>query len=234
MQDPIEMYQQKGFAIFKAFELDEVKILKQFAVDWMYQLLEPWIGKDEREKYPLESYHAWFQELGVDHDTLFLAKNRYTIPEQSIKNILLNPKIHHFLTKIGINHYEKWDEGLGWLAFRFIRPGMGDGYPTSRKEWGPAKRVISSWIPIIGYDSSVTLTMALGSHIREYEKYLPNDSKFMKGEYRLKNPPLDLEFFQPTLEAGQVIFYHPRLLHSEDIKVSQSTRFSLEYRLNPA
>ena len=44
------------------------------------------------------------------------------------------------------NKFTFWDEGLGWLAFRLVRPGFGDGYPLSKKEWGIAKDVISCWI----------------------------------------------------------------------------------------
>jgi hypothetical protein len=141
--------------------------------------------------------------------------------------------VKEFLQEIGLDRYELWDEGLGWLGFRFIRPGAGDGYPFSRKAWGVAKEVISCWIPIIGYDRRHTLTLVPGSHRKNYERYLPEGQKFAQGEYRLARIPPAFDRYNPGLKRGEVVFYHPKTLHSEDVLAGRITRLNLEFRINP-
>ncbi len=230
--NPVDMYNRYGFAVLRVLDGSQVCILEKFAKAWVYQLLAKWtVGKED--VLPLETYHIWAKSLQIEHDNILCAKNRHMCPDLEVEKVLLNSKVESFLHKIGLEHYEIWDEGLGWLAFRFIRPGAGDGYPLSQKAWGIAKNVVSCWVPIIGYSPNETLTLVPGSHLKHYEKYLPTNDKFTKGEYRLANTPADLESHNPKLEKGQVIFYHPKILHSEDVVASSVTRLSLEFRFNP-
>ena len=228
--DPADMYEQYGFAILKAFDENQVEKLAYFAKQWLYNLLSI---EGAQSDFPLEKYHAWFSELGVQHGSLFIAKNRHTSPDEEIKQLLINNQLEDLLHRIGVDDFHLWDEGLGWLGFRFIRPGFGDGYPFTRKTWGIAKKVISCWVPIIGYSSKETIAVAPGSHIKAYEKYLPEDQKFRKDEYRLVNPLPPEELFNPDLKPGEIIVFHPKLIHSEDVKDSQITRLNLEFRINP-
>ncbi len=230
--NPIEMYKSYGFAILKVFDKEQCKVLDQFSRSWIYKLLSKWTKGKEKE-YPLEEYHIWSKKLSGDHENTFRAKNRYSSPGKDIEDILINNKVKDFLKNIGFDSFEKWDEGLGWLGFRFIRPSANDGYPLSRKAWGPAKKVVSCWIPIIGYNSKETLTLVSGSHLKEYKKYLPTENnKFTPNEYRYAGDINELEFYNPTLKKGEVIFFHPKTLHSEDVIDSDITRLNLEVRFD--
>jgi hypothetical protein len=231
--DTAEKYQRDGFAIVKIFNDEQAELLDKFARQWLYRLLSKWTSGKENQ-FPLETYHLWSESLFVDHGNTFRAANRHTTPGTEIAEALLNGRLKSFLHSIGCDHYKVWDEGLGWLAFRFIRPGRGDGYTMTRKEWGIAKKVVSCWVPIIGCSSKETITLVPGSHLKEYDKYLPENSKFRKDEYRLAEKYTDLELYRPELKKGEVIFYHPRTLHSEDVADSDITRLNLEFRIDPA
>lgn len=231
--DPAEMYDVYGFAVVKVFDENQVALLERFAKDWLYRLLIKWTTRKE-DSMQLDTYHIWSKSLSVDHDSVFRASNRHISPNVAIEDVLLgNARIQGFLNRIGLESHRVWDEGLGWLAFRFVRPGAGDGYPFTRKAWGVAKKVVSCWVPVIGYSPSETLTLVPKSHLEEYEKYLPTDGKFRRDEYRLANLTSDLEIYNPSLERGEAIFYHPRTLHSEDVVDSSVTRLSLEFRFDP-
>lgn len=233
ISDPVKAYKQNGFTIIKIFTEKQVCELEQFAINWINRLLYQ-NNADNVNKLPLGKYHLWYSDQGINHESIFCAKNRHICPEESINKILLSNKILiDFLCKIGIIQYNIWDEGLGWLGFRFIRPGFNDGYPFSRKEWGIAKNVVSCWVPIIGYSPKETLTLVPGSHLKEFNKYLPEDNKFRKDEFRLVDAPKREDLFNPQLERGEIILYHPRLLHSENVMNSDLTRLSLEYRIDP-
>ncbi|MDP8244283.1 MAG: hypothetical protein P9L94_09405 [Candidatus Hinthialibacter antarcticus] len=225
-------YEENGFAIFCAFSSSDICKLTEFAHQWLYRLLDKWVN-GKQDTHPLGEYHLWFRELGVEHNSLFKANNRHTTPPEEIANILMNPSMIELLNQLGCSNYERWDEGLGWLAFRFIRPGFGDGYPFSRKEWGAAKDVFSFWIPIIGFTPQETIALVPGSHKREYESYLPENGKFRKDELYFAGDVTQLDPMRPSLSSGDAIMFHPRLLHSENIEVGETTRLSLEFRIKP-
>lgn len=227
----IKSYNELGFAVYQIYNEPQVQIIEEFAKNWVHCLLPAEIRKKD---LALEDYHLWSTELGIDHKNIFCAKNRHTTPSKDMEDLLINEHLKIFLSGIGVDKFRIWNEDLGSLAFRFIRPGIGDGYPFTRKEWGVAKTVISLWLPIIGYSSNETLAIIPGSHLKEYDKYLPTeDYKFCKNEYRLAFLPSKEEVFRPSLRKGEVIFYHPRTIHSEEVKQSRLTRLNLEFRIEP-
>ena len=123
-----------------------------------------------------------------------------------------------------------WDEGLGWLAFRLIRPGFKDGYPWSCKLWGPAKNCISVWLPVVGHGPLDTLAIWKGSNNKRLKRYLPKETKFTKDEYRLVDEPETENIIRPTLAKNEIIIFGPKTIHSEDVDEGDKTRFSLEFR----
>ncbi|MEE8057622.1 MAG: phytanoyl-CoA dioxygenase family protein [Pseudomonadales bacterium] len=227
IKDPVACYKEHGFAILVAYP-ESHKNITDYATTWLNTLLGLNLGATD-----LKQYHHWFETQDIHHNALFSAKNRHRLPEPKLSNMLLNSAVQQFLKKIIPQDYDLWDDGDGWLAFRFIRPAYHDGYPFSCKAWGPAKNVISAWLPIIGFDAHCTLKMLPGSHIKTFAHHLPTESKFCKEEFRLCNEPTTLEIYQPELEPGDIIFFHPKLIHSEDVSTGDTTRFSLEFRLLP-
>ena len=127
-----------------------------------------------------------------------------------------------------------WKDKRGVFSFRIIRPGFNDGYPYSRKEWGPAKNVLSMWVPIIGNTKNETLEVLPKSHKVNFKKYLPKKSKFQKEEYRLAEKINKKKFERFNISYGSILFFHPKLIHSENVKKSKITRINLEFRANPA
>ena len=230
--DPLELYRQYGFAVVRLYDESQVKILDNFTREWLYRLLSDWTA-DREDTLPLEKYHIWSKSLSIDHGGIFRNMNRRMTPSKDIEDILINDRLKDFLKQIGVIKYTMWEEEIGWFCFRFIRPGAGDGYPMSRKDWGTAKNVPSCWVPVIGYSPKETLALVPGSHLKEYKKYLPTDTKFCKGEYRLSPEYTDLEVYRPKLEKGEAIIYHPKTLHTEDVTESDVTRLNLEFRFVP-
>lgn len=228
--DPLKSFKEFGFAMVQIYEEEQVQIIEKFAKNWISQLMPEEIRDNDLN---LQDYHHWPKKLRIDHKNIFCAKNRHTTPSKEMEEMLINERLKEFLRAIGVNKFKHWNEGLGWLAFRFIRPGVGDGYPFTRKEWGIAKKVISVWLPVIGYGSKETLAILPGSHLKEYAKYLPTDHQFCQDEHRLAYSPSGAEIFRPNLKRGEVIFYHPRTIHSEEVKESSLTRLNLEFRIEP-
>lgn len=226
-----EAYHEDGYVVGRFYDQSEWAKLSDFTDTWLYSLFDPWI-KGDAVSYPLGEYHKWGEALGVDHANVFRQKNRYRVPPQEILDAIVNDRIDAFLAEIGCTDYTIWDEGVGGLGFRMVRPGRGDGYPMTRKEWGTAPEVVSLWIPIVGISSDQTICLVPGSHLREYDRYMPEGDKYVR-EYRLANPPAEFELVRPGMACGEAIVYHPRTLHSEEITEGDVTRVNLELRVLP-
>jgi hypothetical protein len=230
----LEDFHRDGFMVVPVHDADQINVIRAFTIDHVRQLIADSAGCGVESLPPINRYHEWWRKQGIDHSSILTARNRHLRPADSLRSVILSDGLKEIADRLLPMRWRLWDEGLGWLAFRLIRPGMNDGYPPSRKEWGPAKSVVSCWIPVIGHGPQETLAILPGSHKHEYERYLPDDSKFMKGEYRLRDAPPLSEFFRPQLAEGEIIIYHPRLIHSEDVEQSDTTRLNLEIRLQPA
>lgn len=221
-----------GFEIFSLLTEDEYFTIKKFALTTLGKLFYQYAGTliDEQT---LLSYHIWGKKAGIPHQEMLKAKNRHLIADKLIENLLLNIRFEAFLDQINIKRYKIWDEGLGWLAFRLIRPGPGDGYPFSCKNWGPAKNVLSLWIPVLGFSQNVMINLIPGSHKKEYPKYLPEETHFTKDEYRLNYIPSPQECIRPIMKPGQCLIFHPNTLHAEEVANGDETRLNLEFRIVP-
>jgi hypothetical protein len=229
----IKEYNKNGFTLCNFFTKEEHSLINQFALDWFYNLCK--INKNDIPNFPIEKYHLWYKKRKIDHSILCSAKNRYVYPGKKIQRIIKNnKKIKTFLKKIGIDNFKMWDDGWGWIGFRLIRPGFNDGYPLSQKNWGIAKDVISCWFPVIGKSKSETLTIVPRSNSKKYEYYLPKNSKFTKGEYRLKKKYYNnIKLFNPKILKNEVIIYSPKTLHTESNDKIKKTRYNLEFRFKP-
>ena len=69
--------------------------------------------------------------------------------------------------------------------------------------------------------------------MKEYKKYLPDNSKFTKGEYRLDEDIPEEAYTRPEVNLCDIIIYHPACIHSEDSIDNFNTRLNLEYRFRP-
>lgn len=226
-------YSADGFSVIDYINDEKFDKVKEFAIEWVCDIFKS-SGLMVSDQESIKNYHNNDKTNEITHGDVLRARNRHTIPPKDISDILINSSLRYALEVMGINNFTLWDEGLGWLAFRLIRPGFNDGYPFSRKDWGPGKGTISIWIPIIGFERNQTIALIPGSHLNEYESYLPENSKFIKDEYRLKNDVLDTEILRPDLEPCQAILFSPKLVHSEDVEMADSTRLSLEFRILPS
>lgn len=224
-------YFENGYVILPAHDSAQQKLLYDFATNWIYGLLEPWV-KGRRSEMPLNQYHIWSREIPPEHRQALGAKFRYQYPPPDARAALISEPMTSFLSAIGLQKYKVWDDGWGDVGFRLIRPGLGDGYPLCAKDWGIAKGVVSCWVPIVGRSSTETLLLVPASHRKEYPREVIQD-KFAKGEPRFTGDFSELHWIRPQLNAGEVILYHPLTLHSEDISQSPTSRFNLEIRFQP-
>ena len=224
-------FDKDGLEIIPYLDLKDYLTLKLYAVTWLQKLFKQY-GIELNED-TLKQYHLNDLASTQIHSEILKATNRHCIPPSHILELLHNKSLKNFLDKIKVTKYTVWNEGYGSLAFRLIRPNRGDGYPYSCKDWGPAKGIISVWIPILGFNKTQILSLVPGSHLKTYASHLPVDGIHMKNEYRLSEP-LSLELTdRPVLKRGEAIVFHSKTIHSEEVIEGDETRLNLEFRLLP-
>ena len=232
MQKKIKFYKENGYVVINIFDDKQFIFIRDYFINKIYNLAK--IKEELREELPLKYYHLWFNKEKIDHDFICHRTNRYEYAKPKIKNLIdKNKKINFFLKSINIKKRKLWDDGFGWIGFRLVRPNFNDGYPLSSKSMGFAKNVVSCWMPLINMQKNETLSFVPKSHTKTYKTYLPKNSKFEKTDLRL-SPKYKFKTKSLKLTPGDVIFYHPCLLHSEKNKNSINSRINLEFRFNPS
>ena len=177
----------------------------------------------------IDTYHLWGHSYDQFRNSTLSANTRH-FPTEFWSDICLieslSSYIYDFLPSYKLT---LWDEGLGTSAFRLVRPGFEDGYPPSRKSWGPGGNLISVTIPLIGFTKFESQAFLLGSHLLDYPSYVPTTQKFCSDEKRLLNPS-SYNFSYFASNPGDIIIYHWNTVHSEQIIGSNTTRLALEVR----
>lgn len=231
MNNNLKKFKEDGYVIFDLLNDDEFKIIQNFSKEWIINNLKNYTDGDI-EKINIEEYHKEFENFNIDHNKAFQNANRVIEPPKLISDILINEKLNFFLRSL-LSSYKFWrDPGLGWLCYRFIRPNFNDGYHLCKKSWGPANKVVSAWLPIIGFDSNQMLQLLPGSNKMEIKYQKKPNQKFVEptiidGEIDYKN------LIRPLVQPGQILLYDADLLHSENMVDGDKCRMNLEFRFNP-
>jgi ectoine hydroxylase-related dioxygenase (phytanoyl-CoA dioxygenase family) len=240
MEYSLKNFQENGFCIIKNFFSKEDSLFfKNYTENWIYDnilnAIDINLAEFKKENFQLEKYKDYQEKFDINHSKVAAQKFRYIEPPAEIKSILRSEKVMEIFKEItSKNNFEVWrDPGFGWLGYRIIRPISNDGYPASCKNWGFAAGVYSAWVPIAGCNDQSSIRLLKGSHKKEYQKYLPENSKFTKGEYRLAEEIDQKEYIRLDCNLGDIIIYHPAMIHSEDTSDKSSTRTNLEYRFSP-
>ena len=218
----------EGISQTNLYSVREILKLRDFTQSWISENFVKQ-GVDFPLTNQLSKYHRWAKEKNVQHGKLFSAPFRFTNPPSSIQAILLNKKVYDIFKTLKLKNPNLIDEGMGWLGYRIIRPGMNDGYPLSAKNWGASKGAYSFWIPLFGFGSKYSLHYVSSSHKKDFKSFLPAEGKFTKNELRL-DPSENVDVVSEYVRPGNALFYHPRTLHTEDVKNGRKTRINLEFR----
>ena len=226
-----KFYEDNGYVILDAYSKKDFLEIKTFTENWVKSVVQYGTTKNIRNKN-IENYHLWNKSIKLNHKKIFINPNRVIEPNSKIKNLIFNRYLNKSVRKILKKDYSVWrDPGLGCLCFRFIRPGYNDGYHLCKKSWGDANNVISAWLPALGFEQNQMIQLLPGSHKKKIP-FVKKKSKFVEPQVNIKYLN-SKELMRPKLKKGQILLYHPDILHSEDVKSASTCRINLEFRFNP-
>jgi ectoine hydroxylase-related dioxygenase (phytanoyl-CoA dioxygenase family) len=229
-----ELFDDQGYVLIKDFfSADEKQLLQNFTNEWIGETIRAASSGEINEgEIDLKYYHTI---VNIDHSRVAAAIHRYIVPNESILNALEKSGLVKLIKELSDRcELIRWqDPGFGWLGYRIIRPNCNDGYPPSCKDWGAASGVYSLWVPIAGCTRYSSIRFLPGSHKKKYSSFLPEETQFTKGERRLCEDIPESSFVRHDCTLGDMIVYHPSVIHSEDSSDKELTRVNLEYRYRP-
>jgi ectoine hydroxylase-related dioxygenase (phytanoyl-CoA dioxygenase family) len=234
----------------KGFLKTGYKIIKLFNINQINQLLSAVVTKinnfQENKKFTINSISSFhktdFSES--DYRNIIKPSSRYIkINHKKIIKLITNSEIssilkdcwgHNRVKITWVGSAKKGQIKNNLIGFRVARPGKRkkdaasehiDLYNFDKKSF------LTIWIPLLGFTKKYTLKLYPGSHninhsLSQFKKRHKYISRVFKSSYIKK-----FKSFRPNLKKGQVIIFHPNLLHGGSENKGNKTRVSLEIRL---
>jgi len=195
----------------------------------------------------IKNYHKHSAEF--EHKKIINSINRYLVLDKKLikpimKNILIK-EISRFYWGHS-NFRVKWVGSLknpmkdNATGFRIARPSK-----ISKKDVGGEhldlhyggtnntnlKKLFTLWCPLIGMSSKYTLRISPKSHKKKHPLNSLSKQKKFISRVLTKSYVKKLKFIRPNLSPGQVIFFHPNLVHGSSTNLGKQTRVSLDFRI---
>ena len=233
----------KGFSVIKLFSRNDIdNFFKSKIID---NLNSRNLIKQKFNKKNISNYHNIIKEQKIHKELLNPAKRQIDLKKIFYK---LNKNLHIsnlVKNQWGENKYEirlyfKNKIKKNFAAFRLARPfkkfkddvgGAHLDLHFNNKIYDNHNILFTIWIPIIGFTKKYTLRLSPNSHkknhkIQNMEKQKKYISKVYKTNY-LKN----FKFKRFDMKKGEVIIFHPNLLHGYSRNLGSITRASLDLRI---
>ena len=199
----------------------------------------------QKKNIKLEDFHKLKLNTNIKNK-IFLPKDRYIFLTKNIRGKIEKNKFIKNLIQESWGHNEnsiKWIASLkkkqiknNVCGFRILEPSkQGVGAHIDMHVGGSIcedKNVLKSiWIPLTAFDKKYTLNFSPKSHLINHPK-----NQFVKQKKLISNVFKDkyvkkFKFRQLDFKVGEVLFFHPNLLHGRTINKGNLTRSSLEVRL---
>ena len=240
----LKTFEKFGYEISNIINSKDLVIIKGLILEKL-KLKAQVINKLE----DIENYHKLVINKKVHKDAMNLENRQIELPEEILKKIINSNPIKLIMKSV-------WGEELNWevfcafsknkknlfeifrrnfASFRIVKPrAETSGVHTDYFEDYPSikGRIISMWIPLIGFTPKETLLIYPESHKKQHPK-----NNYLSDKYIANSFPAEyVEKFKnkrPDLSIGDILIFHPNLLHGGSINFGNKTRCSIELRLSP-
>lgn len=233
----------KGFSIIKLFSKNDINnFFKEKIIE---NLNSRYLINHKFNKKNISNYHNIVKDEKI-HKKLISPAKRQVDLDHIIKKLNKNSKITNLVkNQWGGKHYEvrlyfKNKIKKNFAAFRLARPfkkfkddvgGAHLDLHFNNKIYTNHNILFTIWIPIIGFNKKYTLRLSPHSHKKQHkienmEKQKKYISKVYKNSYLKK-----FKFKRFNMKKGEVIIFHPNLLHGHSKNHGNLTRASLDLRI---
>ncbi len=247
-KDSVRFFEKNGYCIINLFNSNQISDLKELIVNKMNYLAKD-LGFNLKSK-DIKKYHK-FKISDETHSLLTKPSTRNFLLSSKIrKKIILNKKILKIIKKYwGHTKFKiKWVGSLSadplkqnFAGFRIVRPKR-----VSEKDVGSEhldlhyggqvhknayKALVTIWCPLEGFSEKFSLRISPKSHLTKHSVQAVSKQKKYVSRVFKKNYINKFFFHRPRLKKGQVIFFHPNLIHGESFNFGKQTRVSIDLRI---
>lgn len=187
----------------------------------------------------MRHYHEIYPECDFSHGEIWLKKARVLGPSavETITNMAFLKQLKVLLGEFLIADEERF----GWpgIYWRLVRPGSSDVGPIHADKWfwdlghgdmPKGYQRLKIWISIFTVPGRSGLRVVPRSHQKQDWKY-HGEQKGNMVKPVLDELEEDLDILNLTMDAGQFVLFHDRLLHGGMPNSSTESRVSLEFTL---
>lgn len=241
----IQNFQSNGYLKFKLFSKKDIKHLKDKLLIKINYLL-----KKKNINLKISKLKYYHKQIINDnfHSKLMNPNERFLLLDKPIVSKLKNKKMksllnllwgHKFYKVTWIGDLRKKQIKFNATGFRIARPenskvkdvadmhlDLNAGGIINRNNYNS---LITIWIPLEGFNKKYTLNIAPGSHLYRHENCYKKSNKI--SVLLTKSYCKKYKFKRLEMKPGEVIFFHPNLIHGGSKNLGKFTRVSLDVRL---
>ena len=202
--------------------------------------------KIKLNKKNILKYHQIVKSEKVHKNIIDPSRRQIKLNDQIINKI----KKNKFISNLVLNSWKQNDFDIrlyfkkkikkNCAAYRLARPykifkndvgGAHLDLHFNNKIYSNFNLLYTIWVPIIGFSKKYTLKVSPRSHkiihnVKYFEKQKKYISKVFKKSY-LQN----FKFKRINMNKGDVIIFHPNLLHGSSKNLGNNTRMSIDLRI---
>ena len=238
-----EFFEKHGYAIIKFFSKKDIKNFLDKVNLKLYSLIKKRLFND------LKNYHKVSltkeeHTILVNPHTRFIDFDRTIIKKIKSNKILKNILNYYWENE---NFNIKW--GSSTLNYKTIPNASGyriaRPISTNNKDVAGVhidlhfggkirtnnKAMLTFWTPLTGFSNKYTLRIAPYSHKHYWPvSSISKQKKYITPVFK-KNYKFPYKFYRPNLKIGEVLIFHPNLLHGGSLNNGKNTRVSLDFRI---
>ena len=243
----IKNFIKNGYCKVKLYKKSEIDKIKKIIIKKLKSLDKKKFLKD-LDLNNLHNYHLL--NLNEEyHKNILKTSTRYIKLNNHLNLLLKKFQILNLIMKKCWGHNNSilyWVGSLkkrnfksNVIGFRISRPnkirkrdatGVHIDLHVGGKICSDKNVLITLWIPIIGFSPKYSLRIAPGSHLVDHPVKSFIKSKTVTNIFS-ENYTKKFKFVRPNLKIGEVIIFHPNLLHGNSLNKGNKSRLSLEARL---
>ncbi len=247
IEKSVSKYLNEGYCVSGLFSNYQIESLKKTLFKKLKKLDHKDVFKNTKIKN-LSNYHL-LNISEKDHKKILKTSTRFIKLDNKVQTFILKNSLLNKLMMKTWGHNKSIINWVGSLknkdikknvvGFRISRPsdvikkdatGVHIDLHVGGKICSDKNVLITIWVPLIGFGKNYSLNISPKSHLKSHEVSNFIKSKTVTNVFSEKYYKNN-KFFRPTLKKGQVIIFHPNLLHGNSFNNGKKTRFSLEIRI---
>tara|TARA_B100001175_G_scaffold317925_1_gene337666 strand:- start:6060 stop:6791 length:732 start_codon:yes stop_codon:yes gene_type:complete len=240
MKNSLKEFNENGFAVLKVFNKKTIEKYKKKVLNNLKKSAEKKSIKSLRKLKRLENYFSFISD--EDHVKLMDRETRTIKIDNADTKTIMKEKFGKIFSYFSDKEYKifrsngvySWagSDITNYAGFRIVKPKSQKVAGYHSDHYNLKNFRFTAWVPLVGFSNKYSLNLLPGSHLIKH----PNSATtvnnigtatLIKNEYvnKFKKP------FRPNLKPGEVILFHPYLIHGNSVNLGKTLRVSFEIRI---